>query len=125
MASITIRDIAERLGVSETAVSFAINNQPGISDETRAKILKEVERTNYKPRSPRRQRGKLPLYYLCACLLREKIQYSPKYWIAFIRRQKSLVTKSTLSILQKAASFQRLTWASRMVFDPWNKPAGR
>jgi len=57
MASITIRDIAERLGVSETAVSFAINNQPGISDETRAKILKEVERTNYKPRKSKDVKG--------------------------------------------------------------------
>lgn len=61
MASITIRDIAERLGVSETAVSFAINNQPGISDETRAKILKEVERTNYKPRKSKTSKGKIAL----------------------------------------------------------------
>lgn len=31
----TIADIARRAGVSPTAVSFALNDRPGISDETR------------------------------------------------------------------------------------------
>ena len=74
MASITIRDIAERLGVSETAVSFAINNHPGISDETRAKILKEVERTNYKPKV-QDVKGKLPCISMRLSAEREN-QYS-------------------------------------------------
>lgn len=33
------KDIAEKLGISTTAVSLAINNRPGVSEETRRKVL--------------------------------------------------------------------------------------
>src|SRR6188472_4036622 len=35
----TIKDIAERAGVSKGAVSYALNGRPGVSDETRERIL--------------------------------------------------------------------------------------
>jgi DNA-binding LacI/PurR family transcriptional regulator len=35
----TIKDIAERAGVSKGAVSYALNGRPGVSDETRDRIL--------------------------------------------------------------------------------------
>ena len=35
----TIRDIAERAGVSKVAVSYALNGRPGVSDETRERIV--------------------------------------------------------------------------------------
>jgi DNA-binding LacI/PurR family transcriptional regulator len=44
---ITAKDIAERLGVSASAVSLAMNGKPGISAETRNKILVEAERMGY------------------------------------------------------------------------------
>jgi DNA-binding LacI/PurR family transcriptional regulator len=37
------------VGVSETAVSFALNGRPGISDETRARILRAVEEAGFTP----------------------------------------------------------------------------
>lgn len=43
------RDIAQRLGVSETAVSFALNGRAGISDETRQRILRTVEEMGWTP----------------------------------------------------------------------------
>jgi len=43
------RDIAELLGVSETAVSFALNGRAGISDETRDRILRTVAEMGYTP----------------------------------------------------------------------------
>lgn len=44
---VTAKDIAEKLGVSTSAVSLAVNGKPGVSDETRAKILAEAEKLGY------------------------------------------------------------------------------
>ena len=42
------REIAEKLGISTTAVSLALNNRPGVSDETRRKVFELVEESNRK-----------------------------------------------------------------------------
>ncbi len=47
MANVTINDIAKLANVSKASVSFAINNRPGISEETRKRILKVIEDTGY------------------------------------------------------------------------------
>ena len=39
------KDIAEKLGISTTAVSLALNNRPGVSEETRRKVLELVNAT--------------------------------------------------------------------------------
>ncbi|PLV59928.1 LacI family DNA-binding transcriptional regulator [Thermotoga sp. KOL6] len=44
---VTIRDIAERAGVSINTVSRALNNKPDISEETRKKILKIARELGY------------------------------------------------------------------------------
>lgn len=45
----TLRDIADSVGVSETAASFALNGRPGISEATRRKILDKVEEMGWRP----------------------------------------------------------------------------
>lgn len=47
--NLTISDIARIAGVSKTAVSFVLNNKEGISEETKQRVLKVIEQTNYKP----------------------------------------------------------------------------
>ena len=47
--SVTIKDIAKRLGVSYSSVSRALNNKPGVSKETRERILAETKRIGYQP----------------------------------------------------------------------------
>ena len=47
MAKITNRDIAKLAGVSPAAVSLAINGKPGISEETREKVLAIARQNNY------------------------------------------------------------------------------
>lgn len=47
---IGIDDIAKKANVSRTAVSFALNNKPGISDVTRKKILEVADQLNFKHR---------------------------------------------------------------------------
>ena len=46
---ITIRDIAERAGVSKGAVSYALNGRPGVSDSTRHRILSIADELGWYP----------------------------------------------------------------------------
>ncbi|HMO51330.1 MAG TPA: LacI family DNA-binding transcriptional regulator [Kiritimatiellia bacterium] len=45
----TIADIAREAGFSQSTVSLVINNNPRISEETRAKVLAAIEKHGYKP----------------------------------------------------------------------------
>jgi LacI family repressor for deo operon, udp, cdd, tsx, nupC, and nupG len=46
---VTISDVARAAGVSKGAVSFALNGQPGVSDETRQRILEVAGQLGWKP----------------------------------------------------------------------------
>jgi DNA-binding LacI/PurR family transcriptional regulator len=45
----TIADIARRVGVSQGAVSYALNGRPGVSDATRARVMKVAEELGWRP----------------------------------------------------------------------------
>ena len=45
----TISDIAERAGVSKVSVSYALNGNPGLSEETRRRILAIAEEVGWHP----------------------------------------------------------------------------
>jgi DNA-binding LacI/PurR family transcriptional regulator len=45
----TIADVARRAGVSATAVSFAVNDRPGVSPETRERILAAARELGWRP----------------------------------------------------------------------------
>ncbi|MDN5343275.1 MAG: LacI family transcriptional regulator [Oceanotoga sp.] len=47
--NITIKDIANKAGVSKATVSYVINNKPGVSEKIRNKILKIMKEMNYIP----------------------------------------------------------------------------
>lgn len=49
MKKLTVKDIAKRAGVSVTAVSFVLNNKPGVSDITRERVQKIINETDFKP----------------------------------------------------------------------------
>ncbi|MEW1657261.1 LacI family DNA-binding transcriptional regulator [Streptomyces sp. NPDC093707] len=50
----TIKDIARRAGVSESAVSFALNDRPGVSEDTRARIRKVADELGWQANSAAR-----------------------------------------------------------------------
>ncbi|MFJ3877231.1 LacI family DNA-binding transcriptional regulator [Streptomyces sp. NPDC090077] len=45
----TIKDIARGAGVSESAVSFALNGRPGVSEGTRARVRRVAEELGWQP----------------------------------------------------------------------------
>lgn len=47
--TITIRDIAQKANVSYQTVSLVINNKPGVSDNTRKRILRLMKELDYHP----------------------------------------------------------------------------
>ncbi|MBE7063782.1 MAG: LacI family DNA-binding transcriptional regulator [Clostridia bacterium] len=49
MKKLTVKDIAKIAGVSVTAVSFVLNNKPGVSDATRKRVQKIIDETDFKP----------------------------------------------------------------------------
>lgn len=49
MSDVTIHDIARRANVSPAAVSYVLNDRPGVSEKTRALILSIIEETGYNP----------------------------------------------------------------------------
>jgi DNA-binding LacI/PurR family transcriptional regulator len=51
---VTLTELAEAAGTSRAAASYALNDQPGVSDSTRHHVLETAKRIGYKRRSPRR-----------------------------------------------------------------------
>jgi LacI family transcriptional regulator len=49
---VTINHVAQESGVSLTTVSLVLRNRPGISSETRARVLEAVERLGYQVKVP-------------------------------------------------------------------------
>lgn len=47
MSAVTLRTLAAQLGVSTATISMVLNNKPGISDETRERVLAEVKAAGY------------------------------------------------------------------------------
>jgi LacI family transcriptional regulator len=46
---VTLKEIAEQTGLTRMAVSLALRNKPGVSEGTRAKVMKIAERLGYEP----------------------------------------------------------------------------
>lgn len=44
---VNLADIAKAAGISKMTVSRVLRNQPGVSDDTRARVMREVERIGY------------------------------------------------------------------------------
>ncbi|WP_245797793.1 LacI family DNA-binding transcriptional regulator, partial [Mangrovactinospora gilvigrisea] len=50
----TMKDVARRAGVSESAVSFALNDRPGVSEGTRRRVRRVAEELGWQPNSAAR-----------------------------------------------------------------------
>ncbi|MBC8041552.1 MAG: LacI family DNA-binding transcriptional regulator [Opitutaceae bacterium] len=75
MPNVTLMEIARRLGVSKTAVSLALRGKPGLSEETKQRIVKLAEEMGYAPN---------PLSVELMALVRDNRQKTGTQTIAFI-----------------------------------------
>ncbi|MER5887643.1 LacI family DNA-binding transcriptional regulator [Streptomyces sp. NPDC001941] len=50
----TMKDVAREAGVSTSAVSFALNNRPGVSEATRRRVIRVADRLGWRPSSAAR-----------------------------------------------------------------------
>lgn len=55
---VTISDVARAVGVSNSAVSYALNGRPGISERTRSRVLHAAQELGWKPNSAARALSK-------------------------------------------------------------------
>ena len=62
-ARMSVREIAERTGVSVATVSRVLNNKPNVSPDTRDRILTAINDTGYVPRVGRRDSNVIGLVY--------------------------------------------------------------
>ena len=46
---VSLKDIADELGISQTAVSFAINDRPGVSEETKRRVKEAAAKLGWSP----------------------------------------------------------------------------
>jgi len=60
---VSVRELAKRVGVSTATVSRALNNQPQVSPETRAKVLAAADETGYQFRVGKRFTNVIGLVY--------------------------------------------------------------
>lgn len=51
---VTIKDVAKKTGVSISTASYAINDDPRISQKTKEKILEVARKLNYHPNAAAR-----------------------------------------------------------------------
>ncbi len=59
----SVRQIATELGISVATVSRAINQHPGVSEETRKKVLMAADRDGYRPTTGRKPTNVIGLVY--------------------------------------------------------------
>jgi len=89
MPNVTIKDIAQAAGVSHPTVSKALNNSPGVSEDTRQRILELAKHMNYIPNIAAKRLANqknrsigfiwpqvegLFFYHLCSVLQREAVR---------------------------------------------------
>ncbi|GAA4982087.1 LacI family DNA-binding transcriptional regulator [Kineococcus glutinatus] len=123
MARVTITEIARRSGVSKGAVSYVLNDRPGVSDATRARVLQVARELNWVPnRAARALSGaKTDTYGLVLPRKAEDIGHEP-YYMEFIAGLESVLGERSLALMLQvvpdvatAAATYRKWWSERRV----------
>ena len=100
MERLTIHDIARAAGVSITAVSFALNDRPGISTATRERILKIAHQSGWIPHPMAQALSHARAESVGFVIARTLESYaSERFFFAFLLGLESQLTAAGLSLV--------------------------
>ena len=78
IVDVTAKELAKKLNLSETAVSMALNNKPGVSTQTRARVIREAEKWGYDfSKLSRKKNSSGDIYYIVFRTHNAILNYNP------------------------------------------------
>ncbi|NAZ81425.1 substrate-binding domain-containing protein [Kineococcus sp. R8] len=119
----TIRDIARVSGVSKASVSYALNDQPGVSPQTRERILAAAEQLGWRPSAAARSLSNARAGAVGLAIARDvRLLGEEPYYMRFIAGMESVLAAQGVSLLltvvpdvDAAVGVLRGWWAERRV----------
>jgi len=75
-----MQDIASHLGVSKNAVSLALNDKPGVSDQLRAQVFEAANRLNYRLTKKNNRKRNHLLVLIPSYIKNDRIFYYELFW---------------------------------------------
>ena len=99
-SKITINELADMAHVAKSSVSKALNGQPGVSEETRSRILKLAKELNFQPDSSARALAQSKTGAI-AFVLPHDTTYSlaDEYWTGMLSAVSEIISKHSNHIL--------------------------
>ncbi|MEW1808626.1 LacI family DNA-binding transcriptional regulator [Pseudarthrobacter sp. NPDC080039] len=104
MGRVTIAGLAEQLGISKASVSYALNGQPGVSEQTRRRVLDLAGELGWYPSSSARALSKSQAGVVGIVLSREpELIGSEPYYMRLIAGIESVLITTDISLLLRVA----------------------
>jgi DNA-binding LacI/PurR family transcriptional regulator len=98
----SMQDIADHLGISKNAVSLALNQKAGVSDELRARVFEAAYRLNYRTEAKANKKKRSNLLVLLPEYIRnDTIFYYEVYWSIEKRAKENGYTAVMCSVTQE------------------------
>src|SRR5215510_5042056 len=120
----TIADVARRDGVSAAAVSFAVNDRPGVSPETRERILAAAHKLGWRPSASARALTEARTRAIGLVLARDAEQLElDAFFVRFLSGIERVLTAADYALLLQLVSgdaasalpaYERLAAAGRV-----------
>ncbi|MEZ0165336.1 LacI family DNA-binding transcriptional regulator [Kineococcus sp. LSe6-4] len=119
----TIRDIARVAGVSKASVSYALNDLPGVSEQTRARIRATATELGWRPSAAARSLSRARAGAVGLAVARDvRLLEEEPYYMRFIAGMESVLAREGLSLLlsvvpdvEAAVGVLRDWWGERRV----------
>ena len=100
MSRVTIGGLADQLGLSKASVSYALNGQPGVSDETRRRVLELATSLGWHPSSSARALSRSRTDAIGIVLRRDpELLGSEPYYMSLLAGVESVLAETGKSLL--------------------------